>query len=106
MIHKAPVTTVLKDQVLAIEKWLVTDGDAVVEGQSVCEIELIQLVENDWMRAMLRESENASVADLSYPLSICGLEIPAQVPGVVRHLRKAGERIDCGQPLFEVVSLG
>ncbi len=103
MIHKAPVTTVLKDQVLAIEKWLVMNGEAVVVGQSVCEIALIQLVENDWMRAMLRESENASVTDLSYPHSINSFEIPAEVPGVVRHLRTAEERIDCGQPLFEVV---
>ena len=55
------------------------------------------------MLAMLRESENASVMDLSHPLSICSLEIPANVPGMVRHLRKAGERIDCGSPLFEVV---
>ncbi len=47
MIHSAPVTTVLKDQELALEKWLVMNGETVVVGQSVCEIELIQLVEND-----------------------------------------------------------
>lgn len=106
MIETVPYPSVSKDQTLAVARWMVTDGDAVVAGQSVCEIELIQLVENDWMRAILRESENASVTDLSYPLSLNSFEIPAEVPGVVRHLKHAGERIGCGQPLFEVVSLG
>jgi pyruvate/2-oxoglutarate dehydrogenase complex dihydrolipoamide acyltransferase (E2) component len=104
MIETVPYPSVSKDQTLAVARWMVTDGDTVVAGQLVCEIELIQLVENGWMREMCLETPDAT--DLSFPCSICSLQIPARVAGVLRHLKHAGERIDCGQPLFEVVSLG
>ncbi len=58
MIHTVPYTSVLEDQVLAVEQWLVTDGETVVSGQPAVEIEMIQLAENDWMREICQESEN------------------------------------------------
>ena len=88
---------------LAVEQWLVTDGETVLSGQPVCEIEMIQLVENSWTRQMCREIRNDSANEISYPLSICSLKIPAQASGIVWHSRNAGKRIECGQPLFEIV---
>lgn len=105
VLHKVPVTTVLSDQVHAVERWLVADGDVVTSGQSVVEIVLIQLVENDWMRSMLSEVEDPSMAKPSYPCSICSLQLEAQVGGVIRHLKAAGERVECGEPLFEIRNL-
>jgi hypothetical protein len=103
VIHSVPITTVSKNQVLAVEQWLVADGSAVLLGQPVIEIELVQLVEDDWIREMLRESEIISMPNLEYPCSICCIQIQAEVSGIIRQLKSAGDRITCGEPLFEIV---
>lgn len=97
--------TVLEDQVLAVEQWLVTDGETVTWGPSVCVIEMIQLVENNGMRGMCREVKMTV-------RGICRIRVRSAVsryrprpPGLIRHLKQAGERIDCGQSLFETLEL-
>ena len=98
MIQKVPATTVMKNQVLAVERWFVRDGESVRAGDTVVEIEMIQLSKDDWMDG------TASAQEASYPYSICSLQLEAQVGGVVRHFKAAGERIECGEPLFEVLT--
>ena len=99
MIQKVPATTVTKNQVLAVERWLVRDGESVRAGDKVVEIEMIQLAKDDWMDG------TASTQETSYPYSLCSLQLEAQVGGIIRHLKAAGERVECGEPLFEIGNL-